>query len=174
MGVELDRPRRAQRSIDGDRAAACLQHPPTGAITNAVTPSAAAAFTNLDTPARSEPASAMIPILRPSIRPGSPKICTNAGETVTPSAGLPFGAGRPRPVATCSHRSVSTLAGTWSSRSLNQEFDRANKIDPDTQIDDTAPRTPQPVRQLEKPSPASKAHQRCPEPGSLAHPGRQW
>jgi len=41
-------------------------------------------------------------------------------------------------VATCSHRSVSTLAGTWSSRSLNQEFDRANKIDPDTQIDDTA------------------------------------
>ena len=92
--------------------------PPTGAITNAVTPSAAVAFTNLATPARSEPASAMMPILRPSIGPGSASICTSAGETVTSSAGLPFGADRPRPAATCSHRSASTLASTWSSRSL--------------------------------------------------------
>jgi hypothetical protein len=40
-----------------------------------------------------------MPILCPSIGPGSASSCTNAGETVTFSAGLPFGADRPKPAA---------------------------------------------------------------------------
>ena len=46
---------------------------------------------------------------------------------------------------------------------VNQEFDRADKIDPDTQTPTTPrTRTPQPVRHLEKPPAASKAHQSMP------------
>ena len=116
--IELDGPRGRQRRVGGDLAPTRLRTPPTGAITRSVTPSAAAAFTNLEMPARSEPALAMMPILRPPTRPGSARICTNTGETVTSSAGLPFGAGGFRAAATCSHRSVSTLASTCSSRSL--------------------------------------------------------
>ena len=63
---------------------------PTGAITNAVTPSAAVAFTSLETPAKSDPTSAMIPILPPSIGPGSANICTSEGELVTVLGGFAF------------------------------------------------------------------------------------
>ena len=68
--------------------------PPTGAITNAVTPSAAVAFTNLETPARSEPASAMIPILRPSIRPGSAKHLHQRGRDGDVLGGFAFRGGQ--------------------------------------------------------------------------------
>ena len=94
-----------------------LSTPPTGAITRAVTPSAAVAFTNLAMPARSEPASAMMPNIAPIDAAGLSEFA-EAGETATFSAGLPLGAGRPRPAATSAQSSVSTLASTWSSRSL--------------------------------------------------------
>jgi len=91
--------------------------PPTGAITSTVAPSFSAARRSLAIPARSEPASAMTPILRPAIGPGSVMTWDSAGERATSSAGVPFGAGRPSPAATCSHRSASMLASAWSWRS---------------------------------------------------------
>ena len=53
---------------------------------------------------------------------------------------------------------------------VNQEFERADKIDPDSQTPDD--KTLKPARHLEAPPAASKAHHRCPDRGDAANPRR--
>ena len=57
---------------------------------------------------------------------------------------------------------------------VNQEFDRADKIDPDTQTSTTLrARTPQPVRHLETPRQTSKAHRDAHSQVISPRPGRR-
>jgi hypothetical protein len=100
--VVFDRSCGQQSPFDDDIAPARLEHAAAqGAVTSGVAPSRWIDCTSLETPARSESAPAMMPILRPSTGPGLSTICDKAGDSNTSADGLPFGAGNPSPIATC-------------------------------------------------------------------------
>jgi len=55
---------------------------------------------------------------------------------------------------------------------VNQEFERAAKMDPDSQASDTPRKGPKRAVRLEDPPPESRAHHRCPEPDAGLGRGR--
>ena len=59
---------------------------------------------------------------------------------------------------------------------VNQEFERADTIDPDTHTNGDTPRQDPETRETPRGTPpASKAHPRCPDPGDVANPRtRTW